>query len=219
MGLDRIHLRKLLKLLMMTDTLRSTAIKNNAREVMKRNDEGASAGGDFHAPFWSAAKAHAAGNGDLREAIAEQIEKNWRRKNLYPRLCDGFLRWWQEKRRWINEEISELPKTIKSSVGFIEFDGTVKVENLLSLQIGDDRYRYVYPYFAEKPALTPQGAKLGLWLMSRALPELRIEDMRILDVLRGETFSIDRYPLDGSEEETFSLSYRRILREWREHFR
>ena len=46
-----------------------------------------------------------------------------------------------------------------------------------------------------------------------------IEDMRILDVLRGEPFSIDRYPLGGSEEETLSLSYRRILREWREHFR
>lgn len=219
MGLDRIHLRKLLKLMMLSDKLRSTAIRRDAREVMKRRDEGPSPGGDFHLPFWSAAKAHAAGKVDLGEAIADQIDRNWRRKKLYPRLRDGFLRWWQEKRRWINEEIREIPKTINSSFGFVDIEGTVKVENLLSLQIGEDRHRYIYAYFAEKPPLTPQAARLGLWLMSKALPELDIEDMRILDVLRGETFSTDRYPLEGNEEELFTLSYRRILREWRGCFK
>lgn len=219
MGLDRIHLRKLLKLFMMKDNLRSTAIRADARDVMKRRDEGPSPGGDFHVPFWSDAKAHAAGRSDLSEATAEQVEKNWRRKKLYPRLKDGFLSWWNEKRRWINETISELPKTIKSSFGFAEIEGTVKVENLLSLQVGDDKFRYVYPYFAEKPALTPEGARLGLWLMSKALPDHDIADMRILDVLRGEAFSVDKFPLTGGEEEAFKLRYRRILREWREHFR
>ena len=219
MGLDRVHLRKLLKLFMMKDSLRSTAIRADAREVMKRRDEGPTPGGDFHVPFWSDAKAHAAGKIDLAEATAQQVEKNWRRQKLYPRLRDGFLAWWTEKRRWINETISELPKATKSSFGFAEIEGVVKVENLLSLKIGGDRFRYIYPYFAERPALTPEGARLGLWLMSKALPDHDIADMRILDILRGEAFSVDRYPLTGTEEETFKLRYRQILREWRSHFR
>ena len=219
MALDRVHLRKLLKLFLMKDNLRSTAIRADARALMKKQDEGQSSGGDFHVPFWRDAKDYAAGRCDLHDATDAQIEKNWRRKGLYPRLRDGFLLWWNEKRRWINETIAELPRTIKSSFGFTDIDGRVKVENLLSLQIGDDKFRYVYPYFAERPALTPDGARLGLWLMSKALPQYRIEDMRILDVLRGESFSVDRYPLRGNEEETFTLRYRRVLKEWRDCFR
>lgn len=95
----------------------------------------------------------------------------------------------------------------------------MKVENLLSLKVGDDKYRYVYPYFSDRPALTPDAARLGLWLMSRALPDYSVEDLRILDVLRGEAYSVDKHPLTGNEEEMFTLNYRRILREWRSHFR
>lgn len=219
MGLDRIHLRKVLKLFMMKENLRSTAIRADARDVMKKLEEGSSPGGDFPIPFWRSAKNHAAGKSDLHESTAHQIDQNWRRKNLYPRFRDGFLKWWNEKRRWVNEEIAELPQTIKSSVGFAEIDGLVKVENLLSLRLGDDKFRYIYAYFSDKPALTSESARLGLWLMGKALPQHSIEDMRILDVLRGETFSTDKYPLRGDEEESFTLQYRRILREWRTHFR
>jgi hypothetical protein len=219
MALDRVHLRKLLKLFMLKESMRSTAIRADAREVMKKLDEGSGPGGDFPIPFWKDAKDHAAGRCDLHARTDEQIAKNWRRKNLYPRLRDGFLKWWNEKRRWINEEIVELPKRIKASFGFAEIEGTVKVENLLCLRVGDDKHRYIYAYFSDKPVLTPEAARLGLWLMSRALPQHNIEDMRILDVLRAESFSIDKHPLQGDEEESFTLRYRRILREWRSHFR
>ena len=84
MGLDRIHLRKLMKLLMMKDTIRATAIRADARETMKRLDEGPSPGGDFHVPFWRDAKDHAAGRSDLRDSTLMQIERNWRRKKLSP---------------------------------------------------------------------------------------------------------------------------------------
>jgi hypothetical protein len=201
------------------ESVRATAIRKDARETMKRMEEGSAKGGDFPIPFWKGAKDHAAGRSDLSETVAEQIDANWRRKNLYPRLRDGFLKWWTETRRWINEEIAELPKTIKASFGFAELEGTVKVENLLCLKLGDDKRRYIYPYFSDRPALTPEVARLGLWLMSRALPQHDIDDMRILDVLRGESFSVDKCPLHGDEEEAFTLRYRRILREWRAHFR
>jgi hypothetical protein len=219
MALDRISLRKLLKLFLMKDTVRTTAIRADAREVMKKRDEGPSPGGDFHVPFWRDAKDHAAGKSDLRETTQLQIDKNWRRKNLYPRLLEGFLLWWNEKRRRINEIITELPQTIKASHGFADIEGIVKVENLLCLRIGDDKHRYIYPYFADRPALTPEGARLGLWLMSKALPDLPIAEFRILDVLRGEAYSVENLPLLGNEEEQFTLRYRRILREWRDQFR
>jgi hypothetical protein len=215
MAIGRVHLRKLLKLFMMKQNLRSTSIRADAKDVMRKQEGMTEGGGDFHVPFWSDAKAHAAGRLELHLATAHQIDKNWRRKNLYPRLQDGFLLWWNEKRRWINEGISELPKTVKSTFGFADIGGVVKVENLLSLQIGDERFRYVYPDFSERPALTPEYAQLGLWLMSKALPEHRIEDMRILDVIRGEAYSIDKYPLSGNEEAVFTDRYRVILSEWR----
>jgi hypothetical protein len=220
MALDRVHLNKLLKLFIMKEGLRKTAIRGDARDVMKKRDgEVSSIGGHFHLPFWKAAKGHAASRCDLRDEVKMLIEQNWRRKRLYPMLQKGFLSWWNERRRWINEPIAELPKAINSSFGFTEIEGLVKVENLLSLQLGEGKFRYVYPYFTEKPSLTPAAAKLGLWLMGQALPNLDIRDMRILDVIRGETYSVDKYPLDGSEEESFRLRYRAILREWRSHLR
>jgi hypothetical protein len=132
-------------------------------------------------------------------------------------LRDGFLLWWNEKRRWINEQINELPKTIRSDFGFIDIGGTVKVENLSCLEISDNKYRYIYPYFAERPSITPECANLGLWLMSKALPEHKIEDMRILDVLRGQAYSVNRHPLTGTEEEILRINYRNILSEWRQY--
>lgn len=53
--------------------------------------------------------------------------------------------------------------------------------------------------------------------MSEALPQFDVADMRILDVIRGDVFSVDRFPLSGTEEKEFSLRYRSILREWRSH--
>ena len=51
--------------------------------------------------------------------------------------------------------------------------------------------------------------------MSKAVSEHRIEDMRILDVIRGEAYSIDKYPLSGNEEAVLTDRYRVILSEWR----
>ncbi|NYD89004.1 hypothetical protein [Sphingomonas melonis] len=215
MALDRVHLRKLLYLFLLSEKRRLSEIRSDALQTMERRDEGPSPGADFHAPFWRDAKIHAAGLDDLHTLTSQTMAKGKFRKRLYPLLRDGFLLWWNEKRRWINEPIESLPKSIKSTFGFAEIEGVVKVENLLSLKIGDDRFRYVYPYFCEKPPMDAETARLGLWLMSEALPDLPLAEMRILDVLRGEAYSPDIYPLIGNEEEVFALRYRRILREWR----
>ncbi|MGK6324850.1 hypothetical protein ACMGDM_17440 [Sphingomonas sp. DT-51] len=217
MALDKVHLRKLLQLFLLSEKRRASAIRSDALQAMRRRDEGPKPGGDFHVPFWRDAKDHAAGRRDLRDSTPETIKLSKPRERLYPLLQNGFLLWWNEKRRWVNEPITALPRAIKSSVGFAEIEGVVKVENLLSLQIGEGNFRYVYPYFCERPPMEGVVARLGLWLMSEALPDLKPEEMRILDVLRGEAYSIDKFPLTGTEEEQFVLQYRRILREWRRH--
>lgn len=85
----------------------------------------------------------------------------------------------------------------------------------MSLKVGTDKTRLIYPYFSDRPTLSEEAARIGLWAMSRALPNHGIDDMRILDVIRGETFSVDRHPLQGDEEAIFRHRYSSVLREWR----
>jgi hypothetical protein len=90
----------------------------------------------------------------------------------------------------------------------------VKVDNILSARDGRGEEHYVYPYFSENPILEEEAARLGLWLLGRALPAVPHEEIRILDVIRGEPFSIDRYPLAGNEEDNFRDRYVALLEEW-----
>jgi hypothetical protein len=75
MAIGRVHLRKLLKLFMMKQNLRSTSIRADAKDVMRKQEGMTEGGGDFHVPFWSDAKAHAAGRLELHLATAHQIDK------------------------------------------------------------------------------------------------------------------------------------------------
>jgi hypothetical protein len=43
----------------LTGTARVTALRKDIREDLRRAAEGPGRGGDFHVPFWTAAKAHA----------------------------------------------------------------------------------------------------------------------------------------------------------------
>jgi len=87
----------------------------------------------------------------------------------------------------------------------------VKVDSILSVRDGLDVERAVYPYFAPAPALSEKAARLGLWLLTRALPDVPSDEFRILDVIRGRTFSLDRYPLSGNEEAIFRSLYTELL--------
>lgn len=72
----------------------------------------------------------------------------------------------------------------------------------------------IYPYFAPEPTLADESARVGLWLMGRALPALNWDEIRILDVIRGQTFSVDRNPLRGNEETIFMRRYNAVLQQW-----
>lgn len=216
MTIAKIPLRTLLAYFGLPLDKRTAAIRADARAEVRKQGKPSSNGGDFHSCFWSDAKSHAAGRGDLIESTNLRVAEVKARARLYPALAEGFLTWWNEKRRWINEEIHVLPQPVKAPHHFAEIDGTVKVDNILALRIGGDRKRLIYHYFAETPALREDVARLGLWLMGQALTQYDVQDMRILDILRGDVYSVDRFPLNGNEGAIFVERYARMLHDWRQ---
>jgi hypothetical protein len=214
MAIDRIHLRKLLCLFGADAALRTRILRADIRSVLaKEEGKEAKGGGDFHTPFWADAKEHVFGRSDLAVSTEARVANNSTRRRLYPLLKKAFLKWWNERRRWRNEAFDPLPKPILARHPFAG-SGTVKIEGLLGVGIGRGSGRYVYPYFAEEPPLSEEHARLGLWLMSEALPQYRLEDFRILDVLRSKSFSLGDLPLQGDERFAFARKYTEITETW-----
>lgn len=65
MAIDRIHLRKLLKIIYLETNGRVAEVRKDIREEITRATGEDSSGGDFYAPFWADAKKHVFGSGDL----------------------------------------------------------------------------------------------------------------------------------------------------------
>lgn len=215
MPITKIHLRKLLMLFYAPNNLRVTVLRADIRQELKKERGNSEGGGDFYTPFWSDAKAHVTGTADLQVLSRDRIDKNRRRRDLYPRLTDGFLNYWNEKRRWRNEPFELIPSSPKARFRIPELDAVVKVENLLTIRIGGQEDRIIYPYFSKDPELPSEGARIGLWLLDQALKGYRLEDMRILDILRSASCGTIDYPLHGDEGDLFLQKYDHVLREWK----
>ena len=211
MALDQIHLRKLLRILFSNPNKQRSAVRADIREERIRESGDDPAGGDFYAPFWADAKNHVFGLVDLHDSVDQRIASNSHRRNLYPRLRDGFLLWWSERRRWTNEPF-RTGQSAKARFRFPGVAATVKVDSILSVRDGLGAERLVYPYFSPEPVLSEHAARLGLWLLAAALPAVPPTAIRILDVIRGQTFSLDRTPLRGDEEAEFRQRYVALLR-------
>lgn len=210
MALDQIHLRKLLKILFLDAAKQQSELRMDIREQLARDAGDGGSGGDFYAPFWADAKTHVFGTGDLHQLADARIAANGTRANLYPQLRHGFLLWWDQRRRWTNEPFRP-GRALKTYFSFPGLDATVKIDSILSVRDGLDAERAVYPYFAPNPELSEAAARLGLWLLTRALPTVPAEEFRILDVIRGRTFALDRTPLRGDEEVEFRRRYSQLL--------
>lgn len=213
MSIELISLRKLMQLMLASERRRTSLLRANITAELRREKNGPGDGGDFHSPFWSDAKAHASGKLELRAATRDRVKDAIGRARLYPLLAEGFLEWWEERRRRRNEPFDVSQEQIS---GRLTLDGlgTVKVENNLGFSIGDDGYRVVYPYFCEDPDMDPDVARLGLWAMSQALPQYDPNDLRILDVLRGVSLSHIECPVRGDEKDVFIENYRLLLARW-----
>lgn len=188
-------------------------LRENIRADIDREAGGGGGGMNFYTPFWADAKNHARGMLNLRPATDARVAANNGRRNLYPALCDGFLLWWEDRRRRRNEPFAILEERILGEFE-IEGHGVIVVDNILGVRIGDAELRIVYPYFFDEPELATEMAAIGLWLMSRALPNHRVEDMRVLDVIRGVSYSVEDVIIQGGEEELLRGMYRYLLDRW-----
>ncbi len=215
MSIEKIHLRKLLRLFYAKPNMQRRILLDDIRAEEKRDLEEEDSGGDFHGPFWADAKNHVAGLLDLREQTKIRVASNKTRQRLYPLLANGFLSVWEEKIRWRNEKFEFNPKTAKGQLVLNELNAIVKVENILAVKTWDRTNRAIYPYFSEEPALPTEGVRLGFWAMREALTEFGPDDLRILDVLRGAYFRSANFPLQGNERALFIQKYHAILVEWK----
>jgi len=209
-----LNLYKLLKLFGLKERQLTSALRRELYAERKKLDSGSDGGGDFHVPFWADAKGHVIGRVDLLEQTQARVDACEQRKRLYPQLASGFLDWLEQIKRSTNYEVGWREGHVHNHYPIPELGLTVKVDNLLALSIGRDQYRLVYPYFTEKPVLSEQWARVGLWVMGEALPMHSRVDMEILDVLRGQAFSGKSVFLKGDEEALFSRRYKAILSEW-----
>lgn len=214
MSLDKIHLRKLLRILYSDDRDRRSLLRSDIRGDIKKEEGVTGDGGDFYGPFWTDAKAHVAGTGSLPKLTRARIEANKARARLYPQLQKGFLEWWNEKRRWRNEPISLL-EGVKGPCDLKELGVTIKVENVLALTVGDDFKRIIYPYFRETPILPNEGVRVGLWVIREALQDQGESNLRFLDILRSSSFGIIDVPLKGDEKEILLRRYGEAVKEWK----
>lgn len=214
MSLEKVQLRKLLKLLYLDRAGLISALREDIRNDINKSPEDDSGGGDFFGPFWGDAKKFIAGQIDIRDATSDRINKNRKRRRLYKLLLEGFLGWWNEKRRWRNEPIA-LAERSPSGLHQLEGTGlTIRVENFLALKGGDGSRRAIYPYFSEEPALSKEAARIGLWILSKTVSDYAIEEIRILDVLRGASYGSADCPFEGNEQEIFVAKFNHIKSEW-----
>lgn len=214
MSLQSIHLRKILKIMYLNGAARISELRKDIRDDLAHEEDGDAGGGDFYGPFWKDAKDHVFGVADLIDQTEVRIERNARRANLYEQLRDGFLVWWNERRRWTNQPF--VPSTaLKVVVRLPGIDASIKFANLLSVRDGNDEDHFVYPYWFPQPALSDEAARLALWALGSAFPNIDQNELRVLDVIRGQTYSLDRNPLQGNEADIFARRFIEALNDWK----
>lgn len=76
MSIEKIHLRKLLRLFYAEPRERRRLLVSDIGSDRTREQNGSGDGGDFHGPFWADAKDHVAGKLDLREQSKARVESN-----------------------------------------------------------------------------------------------------------------------------------------------
>lgn len=213
MSLQSVSLRKLLKIMYLEGQPLVSELRKDVRTDLDRERGDTGGGGDFYGPFWKDAKDHAFSETDLHDTTARRILANPRRTILYGRLRDGFLLWWNERRRWTNapfEPIS-VPTTRHRVLGL---DTVVKIDCIFAVRDGRGDRHYVYPYWFPEPVVHEEAGRLALWLVTQAMPQINADEFRVLDVIRGKTYSLERNPLKGDESTIFTRRYERALNEW-----
>jgi hypothetical protein len=121
---------------------------------------------------------------------------------------------WNERMRWRNEPFEFVPEGIRAQLKFDDLGLLLKIENTVLVKVWDGSYRVIYPYFSEMPPLPDEGARLGFWVLGQALPSYRVQDFRIVDMLRRAYFRPVDIKMMGDEEMLFGQRYRELRKIW-----
>ena len=200
MTLEDIHLRKALRFLASPGSSQRTLLRRDIREEREVREGG---GGDFYSPFWADAKNHAAGNSNLHETTEARVEANYRRRNLYPPLRDGFLQWWQDQtNRWGNQAHRLLEVSRRGAFDIAELGCHIKVHNILTFEVGTAQ-RLVYPYWFHDPALGERYGRIALACLAQAFPDDDPRTFKVLDVERGQVYSGNELPVAADDFRLF----------------
>lgn len=211
MAIEKKNLRNLLQIFFAPERLRTRLLRDDViGEIRKKRGE-SSGGPSFYGPFWADAKDHAAGLKDLITETELRILDNARRKKTYPLLKNGFLKWWNENRRWRNEPFEIIPQTIPVQSTLHEIGCIVKIENMFSVKIDETDRRLIYPYFSDVPSVSNEAARLGISIIGNAMTQFKMDDVRILDIRRGVAYGTIDVPLKGDERQIFLEHYKRAL--------
>lgn len=214
MAIEKKNLRNLLQIFFAPERLRARLLRDDVLGELKKKRGEDSGGPSFYAPFWADAKDHAAGAKDLTTETELRIADNARRKKTYLILRDGFLKWWNENRRWRNEPFEIIPQTIPVQASLHEIGCIVKIENMFSVKIDDNDRRLIYPYFSDIPSISDEAARLGVSIIGNAMTQFKMDDIRILDIRRGVAYGTIDAPLKGDERQVFLKHYKRALDDW-----
>ncbi len=215
MALDNVSLNKFLKISRKNLPQRISLIKRDAREALRKEKKVEDKdGGDFYTAFWGDAKQYVLEGLDLKLAVAARVSAHASKKKLYPILCKEFLRWFgSEFDASDYNSRNKIDKVFGKCVSLCD-DGAIRVHGLLAWKDPSGKAFIIYPYFDKDMKLGSNTARLARWAMSNALPDHQIENMIVLDVIRGNAFDNDNAPLIGDEENTLSDQYTRMMREW-----
>jgi hypothetical protein len=214
MSIEKIGLSKLLKLFGADDALRKSLIREDLRREKAELDGRDEGGGDFYVPFWADAKAYVASGRDLHAATDARIADLKQRESLYPQLRDGFLAWVELSRRDTNVKLVPSEQTVHARSEFPDLHLILKVENVMAMDAESGRPRLIYPYFCKQHALSDKWGRVGLWLMAKAFRAFELDELEIVDVMRGTSVSGRRTALLGDEERLFTERYRLVHDEW-----
>lgn len=206
-----MHLHKILRLMSCDGKLYRRKLIEDVNQDIKREINGGSSGGEFYTPFWALAKRFVISGGDMRRETAVLIDKHSGRRNIYPKLEKGFSGWWAEKRRWRNEPFSEIrfEPIYYSMCGW-----NIKIVNVLALSGSDASQRLIYPYWYNEPAVDVSIARLGLAVIDQSVNNFKTEELRLLDIIRGRSFSVDDVRLSGGETSEFEQRLKHIVEDW-----
>ena len=207
-----INLNKLLQLFALPDGKMRGKVRPDVQNfIAKEKGQKEEGGHHFHLPFWRDLKFHIAGHGDLEQMTKDRIAQSpVYRARLYRLLCDSALEWL----RGLNEKVSLAAIKVKGTYIPADFETKIKVHTFLSLKTGSGAIRSLYPYFSDEPGLTEEMARLGLWIMKKALPDTPEDQLFIYDILRKKTYSLQDTAFLGNEEALFEHHMVRVQLMW-----